>query len=230
MQAGNDYHKYFIVDGRHVGDYEAMYRECADPWRIEELGMRLDMRAALLLAGQAPEGPIRVLDAGCGAGLLSLELWELLARTRPGSSLTISDISPTAVAKASERILGSPGARGGGALPVGLEARPFDLRLIGDPRCPWPDGSFGLILMAQVLWGLVENLGGLFGGLARKLGPDGLLVMSQHFPGPGRQGYAPSLGPDAVLDLAGLAGLRLLHTLETDRATNHHWAAAWTCG
>ena len=50
----NDYRKYVILDGRHVGDYEGAWRHCPDPWRIEELGVRLDMSAALLLLGLVP--------------------------------------------------------------------------------------------------------------------------------------------------------------------------------
>ncbi|MDR2612608.1 MAG: hypothetical protein LBG06_07250, partial [Deltaproteobacteria bacterium] len=75
---GKSYRDYFISGGRHVGDYEGMYRDCEDPWRIEELGLRLDMKAALLLleafppAGRGPGGALRALDAGAGAGLFSL--------------------------------------------------------------------------------------------------------------------------------------------------------------
>ncbi|MDR3135404.1 MAG: class I SAM-dependent methyltransferase [Deltaproteobacteria bacterium] len=222
----NDYHKYFIVDGRHVGDYEGMYKNCPDPWQIEELGLRLDMRAALLLVDQLPTKPLMALDAGAGAGLLSAELLVLLSQTRPGSHLTLSDISETALGLAKKRILGEPGLALGSTQ---VTFTPFDLRSIGEPSCPWPEGSFDLIFLAQVLWGLAESLDGLFPGLKSKLKPDGYLVMSQHFPGPGRQRYAPCLDPPMVSGLASRAGLNLRHTLETDRTENHHWAALWSC-
>jgi SAM-dependent methyltransferase len=224
VETDNDYGKYFIVDGKHVGDYEGMYRDCPDPWRIEELGFRLDMRAALLLVELLPPGPLRVLDAGAGAGLLSLELLRLLARTRQGSSLALSDISGTALELARGRLRGDMGSIGGG-----VTFTEYDLRKVGTDDCPWPDGSFDLIFLAQVLWGLVENVGGLFPGLRAKLKEGGRLIMSQHFPGPGRQGYAPFLDPPMVSRLAEGAGFRLLHTLETDRMENHHWAALWSC-
>ncbi len=28
----NDYHKYVINDGKFVGDFENMYKDCDDPW------------------------------------------------------------------------------------------------------------------------------------------------------------------------------------------------------
>jgi hypothetical protein len=53
------------------------------------------------------------------------------------------------------------------------------------------------------------------------------MLVSQHFPGPGRQGYGTDLvaaPEDLAARLAG-AGLDILDTLETNRAVNHHWAA-----
>jgi SAM-dependent methyltransferase len=236
-----------------VGDYETMYRRCADPWRIEELGLRLDMRAALLLVdealssgGGAAGQALSVLDAGCGAGLLSTELARLLIRQNPGSVLTLADISPTAVRLAEERLAkflaetrkdnndpkdedkNKPKDKNE---PNDLIVRglSFDLRKLGDPALPLPDGGFSLILAAQVLWGLIENLDGLFPSLRQKLVPGGSLVMSQHFPEPSRQSYAPEVDASAVAALAAKAGFELVHTLETDRGLNSHWAALWTC-
>ncbi|MDR2300985.1 MAG: class I SAM-dependent methyltransferase [Deltaproteobacteria bacterium] len=234
MPAENDYHKYFIVDGKHVGDYESMYRFCPDPWRIEELGLRLDMKAALLLVDSLPLAPLRVLDAGAGAGLLSLELIRLLGKTRPGSDVILSDISETALGLAKKRIekaLGPKPLGNGGPEDLGVKvtAAPFDLRQIGKANCPWPDGTFDLVFLAQTLWGLVENLEGLFPGLRFKLKTPGHLIISQHFPGPDHQSYAAFVDPALVSKLAKDAGFKLLHTLETDRMVNHHWAALWSC-
>ena len=98
-----DYRDYFIVDGRHVGDYEGMYLNAEDPWSIEKLGVRLDMRAALLLLDSLPEPPARALDLGAGAGLFSLEIWRALLKRNPGASLVLSDVSPAALALAETR-------------------------------------------------------------------------------------------------------------------------------
>jgi SAM-dependent methyltransferase len=228
VNTDNDYGKYFIVDGKHVGDYEGMYRDCQDPWNIEELGFRLDMKAALLLVDLLPFKALSVLDAGAGAGLLSLELVNLLAKTRPGSTFTLSDISLAALDRAKNRIAGSyPNFSGPNGETISFI--PFDLRKVDAPECPWPDDSFDLIFLGQVLWGLVENVDGLFPGLKRKIKKGGHLIMSQHFPEPQNQTYAKDLDCRLVAKLAGLAGFNLMRTLETDRMTNHHWAALWSC-
>ena len=208
-----DYHDYFLVGGRHVGRYEEMYRDCADPWRIEELGPRLDMRAALLLLEGRLDRVRRFLDIGAGLGLFTGLLAETVWRVNPEARGLVTDIAPTAVALAGRR-LADPR----------LDFQAFDAR---SPEPLRPDRSFDLVVVAQVLWGLLENLDGALAGLARLLAPDGLMLVSQHFPGPGRQGYGADLvaGPeDLAARLAG-AGLDILDTLETNRAVNHHWAA-----
>jgi SAM-dependent methyltransferase len=218
----NDYHKYVIRDGRHVGDYETMWRECPDPWRIEELGVRLDMSAALLLLGRIPAVE-NVLDGGAGSGLFTLEAARRLKEKFPSFSLVVSDISPTALAKAETRLREA-------SLGLDLHFQPFDLRLLGSPKCPWPDNCFDLVILAQILWGVAENLETLFHSLSRKLAPGGHLLMSQHFFQPGLQKYAADkiTGPEKLVELARKAGFELRHTLETDRLANHHWAGLWT--
>ena len=127
----NDYHKYVIRDGIHVGDYETMWRECPDPWKIDELGVRLDMSAALLLLGRVPAVEM-VLDGGAGSGLFTLEAARRLKERSPDFTLVVSDISPTALAKAEIRLREAD-------LGLNLQFRPFDLRLLGSPACPWPE-------------------------------------------------------------------------------------------
>jgi SAM-dependent methyltransferase len=217
----NDYHKYVIQDGRHIGDYEAMWRDCPDPWRIEELGVRLDMLAALLLLGRLPAVE-KVLDGGAGSGLFTLEAARRLKERSPDFTLVVSDISPAALAKAEARLREAD-------LGLSLHFRPFDLRLLGSPQCPWPDDGFDLIILAQVLWGVADFLEGLFPALSKKLAPGGHLLMSQHFFQPGLQKYAADkvTCPERLVELAGEAGFELRHSLETDRHVNHHWAGLW---
>jgi SAM-dependent methyltransferase len=218
----NDYHKYVIMDGRHVGDYETMWRECPDPWKIEALGVRLDMSAALLLLDMVPAVE-RVLDGGAGSGLFTLEAARRLKERSPAFSLVVSDISPTALAKAAARLRK-------GSLGLDLHFQPFDLRELGGPGCPWPENRFDLIILAQVLWGVADSLESLFPSLGRKLAPGGHLLLSQHFFQPGTQKYAADkiTGPEKLIELAGKAGFELHHSLETDRHANHHWAGLWT--
>jgi SAM-dependent methyltransferase len=208
-----DYHDFFLVDGRHIGRYEEMYQNCADPWRIEELGLRLDMRAALMLLDGHLGRVRRFLDIGAGLGLFTRLLAETIWRANPEARGLVTDISPTAVARAGCR-LADPR----------LDFQTADARAI-DPL--WPDQSFDLIVLAQVLWGLLENLDTALADLARLIPPGGLILVSQHFPGPGRQSYGADLvaAPEDLAARLNAAGLTILDTLETNRSVNHHWAA-----
>jgi hypothetical protein len=41
-----DYHDYIVVDGRFVGEFEPMYRNCEDPWHQEADGLSEHVPAA----------------------------------------------------------------------------------------------------------------------------------------------------------------------------------------
>ncbi|MDR2946503.1 MAG: class I SAM-dependent methyltransferase [Candidatus Adiutrix sp.] len=210
-----DYHEYFIKDGRHVGRYEEMYRHCPDPWHIEALGARLDMAAALLLLTGRGGGVRRFLDIGAGLGLFTGLLTETLWRENPEARGLVTDVSPSAINRAAQR-LADPR----------LDFMPLDARELPDSQ----DESlrdFDLIVMAQVLWGLLENLDETLAALAARLGPGGLLLISQHFPGAERQSYGAETvaSPEDLALRLRRAGFEILNTLETNRSSNHHWAA-----
>lgn len=208
------YHDYFIQNGRHIGRYEDMYATCPDPWRIEELGPRLDMEAALLLLRGHEKKIRRFLDVGAGLGLFSGLLCERIWRENPVARGLITDISATAVAGAEKR-LSDPR----------LAFQSLDIRgLAAQPV--FPAESFDLVVMAQVLWGILENLAETLGQVAALLPRGGLFLISQHFPG-SKQGYGADIvaRPDDLAAFLSLAGFTVLNTLETNRAVNHHWAA-----
>ena len=210
-----DYHKYFIRDGRHVGRYEEMYLNCSDPWHIESLGVRLDMRAALLLLAGQERTINDFLDVGAGLGLFTGLLTEALWRENPAARGVVTDISPSAMERAAGR-LADPR----------LKFMALDVRSL--PEHPaFPAGSFDLVVMAQVLWGLLENLDEVLAALAAVLRPAGLVLASQHFPGAERQSYGADIvsSPEDLARRLEQAGLEIVNTLETDRAVNHHWAA-----
>lgn len=216
----NNYREYFIKDGRHIGLYDEMYKNCSDPWNIEKLGVRLDMRAALLLL-EGRLGKVKsFLDVGAGLGLFSGLAAEAVWRESPDAIGLITDISPEAVRKVAVR-LADPRLRF-----FSLDARTME----SEPLLA--GNAFDLIILGQVLWGILENLPEILASLARLLSPGGLLLISQHFFAPGRQGYGQAIvsSPEDLSVYLEKAGFTVLNTLETDRAGNHHWAALWRCG
>ena len=210
----HDYHQYFIKDGCHVGDYEGMYQNCSDPWQIESLGLRLDMKAALLLLEGRESLVQEVLDIGSGLGFFAKQFSEKILTVNPAARFTLTDISPTAVAHLTERF-SDPN----------FTFQTFDLR--GEPV--WPAGKFDLLIMSQVLWGLLEDLPAALAHLAFLSRSQGFLLISQHFPGSKQQGYGAEIvaAPEELAEKLQIAGFNLLQSLETNRQTNHHWAALW---
>jgi SAM-dependent methyltransferase len=210
-----DYHDYFIIDGRHIGRYEDMYMNCPDPWRIDELGFRLDMRAALvLLCGREREINL-FLDIGAGLGLFTGFLAQALWRENPAARGLVTDISDTAVRRAEERL------KDARLTFQTLDARAPRLASAFSPAC------FDLAVMAQVLWGLLDDLPRTLTAVAGFLRPGGFLLVSQHFPGPERQSYGAGVvaAPEDLSRHLAAAGFRTLEVIETNRAVNHHWAA-----
>lgn len=207
------YHEYFIQNGQHIGRYEDMYQNCPDPWRIEELGPRLDMRAALLLLSGYEGSVQRFLDVGAGLGLFSGLLAEAIWRKNPHARGVITDISATAARGAEARLADAR-----------LEFRALDIRDAG-VALEFPPASFNLVVMAQVLWGVLENLPGTLRSLAGLLPKGGLFLLSQHFPA--NQSYGADIVscPDDLANYLHRAGFGIVNTLETNRAANHHWAA-----
>ena len=213
----HDYHDYFIKDGRHLGLYEEMYQNCDDPWHIEELGVRLDMRAALLLLSGRCRPVNRFLDIGCGLGLFSGLVSEAVWRESPKAHGLITDVSSTAVEKAEKRLADHR-----------LTFLPLDVRNLAD-KPVLPAKNFDLIVLAQVLWGMLGHLERTLAGLAALLTDGGLMLVTQHFPGSGGQAYGAEIvsSPEDLSRRLETAGLEAVDTLETNRAVNHHWAALW---
>jgi SAM-dependent methyltransferase len=216
MEAGmaGTYHEYFIQNGQHIGRYEEMYANCPDPWRIEELGPRLDMEAALLLLRGHEKKVRRFLDIGAGLGLFSGLLCERIFGGNPDACGLITDISSTAIAGAEKRLKDPR-----------LTFQSLDIRSLA-ARPVFPPASFDLLVMAQVLWGVLENLAETLGQLATLLPRGGLFLISQHFPGQS-QGYGADIvkNPDDLAVFLRRTGFTVQNTLETNRANNHHWAA-----
>ncbi|OGA36090.1 MAG: hypothetical protein A3G80_01065 [Betaproteobacteria bacterium RIFCSPLOWO2_12_FULL_62_13b] len=92
------YRRHFIrPDGTFVGNIEAIYRECDDPWLQTTDAKRSALKRIILL--QLAELPVRrVLDIGCGNGAFAD-----LMRREAGAEVLGMDVSATAIAQARER-------------------------------------------------------------------------------------------------------------------------------
>jgi hypothetical protein len=86
------------------------------------------------------------------------------------------------------------------------------------------------VILAQTLWGILENLTDTLLSIKKLLRPHGSLLISQHFPGAERQKYGRDIvdSPETFTEILKKINFTLHETLETNRATNHHWASLWT--
>lgn len=119
--------------------------------------IRLFLNAAL---ERMPDSDtLRVLDVGCGAGDLLLEL----RRKRPRVSLTGVDISPFNIQTAAARAKADPG---------GSDGLTFETADYLQARC----GSFDVILAESVLHLIAGDHNRLAAKLAADIAPGGLLI------------------------------------------------------
>jgi SAM-dependent methyltransferase len=87
--------RFFVnPEGTFIGDFEAMYRECSDPWLQSIESHRSALRNRILSRiRRLPER--RVLDIGCGNGAFSERM-----RLESGAEVFGLDVAPTAITNA----------------------------------------------------------------------------------------------------------------------------------
>ena len=94
----SDYRSFFISDGRHVGDYEEVYRLSEDPWNHLSEHHELNGDRSLALAWmerlKSDYDVSRVVEYGSGLGQVTNRL------TRSGLTVTGVEVSRTAVDRA----------------------------------------------------------------------------------------------------------------------------------
>ena len=91
------YQDYVIKDGKFVGDFEGMYKDCENPWLQSDDDNVFDSRRAIAktwIKKVSLKSNVRVCEVGCGFGHITAEL------TNDGICCVGSDISPTAIEKA----------------------------------------------------------------------------------------------------------------------------------
>lgn len=128
------YRDYILKDGKFIGDFETMYRECEDPWK-QSSGRDYRSEIAVTLNLLKKHGCRAVVELGCGKGIFTQKIHAA------GIPVTGVDIAPTAIRMA--RSL-SP------QIPFEVaDILDFDLLKRLSPDC---------ILMADVTWYVLDKL------------------------------------------------------------------------
>jgi len=91
------YQDYVIKDGKFVGDFEGMYKDCENPWLQSDDDNIFSTKRVIAknwIKKISLTSNIQVCEIGCGFGHISAEL------TNNGIYCIGTDISPTAIEKA----------------------------------------------------------------------------------------------------------------------------------
>lgn len=188
------YQDYVIKEGRFIGAFEEMYRDCPDPWHQDAI-QPLSEDAALLLVKRGSYS--NILDLGCGKGRFTGRLCR-----ETGSSVTAVDLSPTAISAARSRF------------------PQIDFQAASVPPLPFPNEGFDLVVTAELLWYVLPKLKELFVEIRRVLKPGGHYLILQHFYRPDEQRYGREV-LQTPEDLLNLLPFSVVHHLEMDPAVNH---------
>ncbi len=145
--------------GSFRGEFDAMYKNIADPWDCEARKASVNNKIFIELVFDTAVHFPRVVDVGCGLGGL---LDAIRSRNGGGEVLGI-DISPTAIAKATLRY---PEIR--------FESRDIVASPVNEP-------PFNLVVLSEVRYGL-EDLETFFERITKVVDADGILAIHQYFP------------------------------------------------
>ncbi len=185
---------YVIKDGRFIGAFEQMYRDCADPWGQDTHRSFADSVALSIISGRADQ---RVLDLGCGKGAFTSRMRQFIT-----GRIVALDISGTAVQAARSRF-------------PEIEFLEADAR----KDLPFDDKSFDLVVCNELLWYVLPDLDRMFGEIRRVGFDKGRLLLKQHFYQPGEQKYGNEV-MEKPEDLLARLPFTVKRTVEIDKATD----------
>lgn len=139
--------------------FETLYRSNLDPWDYETSGYEQD-KYRMTLAALPRERYRSVVEIGCSIAVLGEKL-----AGRADRYLGL-DVSPTAVEAASERLAGLPWAT----------------VVTGEVPDDWPDGSYDLVVLSEILYFLsAPEIADLAALVARDTAPGGdCMVVNWH--------------------------------------------------
>ena len=193
--ASSDYHDYVIKDGQFIGEFDQMYRNVRDPWHCVAEANSFKNNLLLGAVAHLRDGVRTALDVGCGLGALTARLRD----TASGAQWHACDVSPAAIEKAAADV---PGVR-------------FfvqDLSRIAEVDLPFDNGSLDLVVMSEVMWYILPQLGDVLAKLHAVLRPGGHLVILQYFLRPEEQRYGREFvsTPDDLLGYMRAAGFSVV--------------------
>lgn len=188
------YHDYVIKNGKLVGQFEKMYRECDDPWNQSKRCDELEIKIMLKLLEWKPfENSI--LELGCGYGHVANSLSAF-------GKVRAIDISPTAINKAIETY------------------KHIDFYVIDIRKGINFDKQFNLIVLSGTLWYVVEHIDTIFQDIKNHLAPSGKFIISLPFP-PLHENY---YGKGIIKDEKELAyWVRKYFKIEEQIVIYHEW-------
>lgn len=169
-----DYHDYVIKEGKLVGKFEEMYKNCEDPWFQSIRNEENDIRFMIsMLKKKYP----KILELGCGLGYISNEL------SKFGDVIGV-DISKTAIEKASK-------------LYPKIKFEVCDLVTGIDSRAKASNQEkFDLIVLSGTLWYIVEYVDKIFQDIDAHLTLNGEFILDLPFPPLDENFYGKSTFPD----------------------------------
>ncbi len=146
------------------GEFETMYEDIEDPWGCAAVADSLNNRLFLEILFSEREFK-RILDVGCGLGAFTQRVKE----RQPEARVSGCDISATAIRKA------------------GAAYREIDFFVLDIQKEEIP-GQYDLVILSEVLWYILDNVGEVFAKIRAALRPGGLLAIHQYFPDEQRYG------------------------------------------
>ncbi len=142
------------------GEFEEMYRDVDDPWGCQKSFDSLNNRVfiELLFYNRKFE---RILDIGCGLGGFT----NCLFKKNENVEIIGCDTSPIAILKAS------------GSYP---QIKFIEKNIQTEEICNL--GFFDLIVLSEVIWYILDDIGGVFAKISKSLSRTGIVGIHQYFP------------------------------------------------
>ena len=185
-----EYHDYVIKNGKFIGKFEEMYKNCEDPWHQ----LKALTHANEIVLWEISKGKFEnVLDVGCGLGKFTS-----LIHKNVRCKVTGIDVSPTAIMRAKK------------SYPK-INFRVFDVK-----HDRLQTELYDLIIASELFWYVLEKLDFVISNLVNALQVNGTFIIIQQFYLEGTQKYGRNL-ISSLFDLIKKLPLEIERTIETDR-------------